>query len=133
MKKVLILLLLTLTSLFAKVESINEVKLQQLMKEGVVVIDIRRAEEFKQLGVIEGSKRLTFFDEKGNYDANKWLYEFAQYVTSRDQPFVLVCARANRTKVVGNFLSDQLKFQKVYDLEGGITNGWIKKGLPTVK
>ena len=107
--------------------------MQEEIKKGTVLIDIRRPDEWKQYGVIEGSHKITFFDAMGKYDVNAWMAQFAQIVKDRNQPVILVCAHANRTKVVGKFLDEQVKMKNVYDLEGGINYGWIDKGLPTVK
>ncbi len=133
MLKKLLLVVLFCSSVFAKLTAIDEVQLQQMMKKGVVVIDIRRDDEFKKYGIIKGAKMLTFFDEKGKYDIPKWLSKFVQFVKTKQQPFVLYCAHANRTKMVGNFLDQQLKYENVYHLKGGIMYGWIDKGMKTVR
>ena len=128
-KKLLLTLLLTFNIAYAKMQTMNETQLHEDISKGVVVIDIRRADEWKKYGIIKGSKLITFFDEKGNYDINAWLNEFKKLVKTKDQKFVLICAHANRSKVVGNMLADQLKYTKVYDLKGGINYGWLDKGL----
>ena len=133
MFKNLVLVLLFASSVFANFSEIDEVKLQTMIKKGIVVIDIRTDEEFKQYGVIKGSKMLTFFDTKGKYNIPAWMSEFVKLVKDKKQPFVLYCVHSNRTKVVGNFLSKQLKYENVYDLKGGINYGWIDKGLKTVR
>ncbi|WP_419771243.1 MAG: rhodanese-like domain-containing protein [Candidatus Marinarcus sp.] len=88
------------------------------------LIDIRRETEFNTTGIIKGSFKLTFFDEFGNYDLEKWLHDFEQLVTTKDQPFVLICAHANRTRDVGTYLINQLHYTNVYHLKGGIAQ-WI--------
>lgn len=133
MKKILFSLILALTFVHAEFKSMNEVQLKSAIKNGVAVIDIRRAEEWKQYGVIPGSHKITFFDRYGKYDVQKWMGEFTKVVKNLEQPFVLVCAHANRTKAVGKMLSDQGGFKKVYELDGGIMYGWIDKGLKTAQ
>ena len=59
--------------------------------------------------------------------------QFSKIVKSKEQKFILVCAHSNRTKIVGKFLSDKLKYKNVSELDGGIKDGWIKKGLTTAK
>ncbi|MEA1914137.1 MAG: rhodanese-like domain-containing protein [Campylobacterota bacterium] len=105
---------------------------QEAIEKDVVVIDIRRAEEWSSYGTIKGSHKLTFFDVYGRYDINKWMAEFTKLVTKKDQPFILVCAHANRTKVVSRFLGKDLGYTNVNELEGGINYGWIDKGLKVV-
>jgi len=133
MFKILLTISIVYSSLFANFSEINEKKLQELIKKDIVVIDIRRDDEFKQYGIIENSKTLTFFDGRGKYNIPTWMKEFTKLVKTKEQPFVIYCAHANRSKDVGNFLSKQLGYKEVYDLKGGINYGWIDKGLKTVK
>lgn len=133
MKKILLAILLACTFSYADFKALDEKQLQDAIKNGVAVIDIRRPGEWKQFGVIPTSHKITFFDNQGNYDVSKWMNEFSKVVTSRTQPFILVCARANRTKAVGRMLSEQGGFKNVYELDGGIMNGWLRKGLKTEK
>jgi rhodanese-related sulfurtransferase len=113
-------------------EEIGIVEFQELINKNVAVFDIRRETEFEDTGIIENTIPLTFFDSMGNHNIAKWLGEFEKVVTSKDQPVILVCAHANRTKIVGNYLSKQMNYSEVYDLEGGITS-WLSRGLETVK
>ena len=117
---------------FAQFKSIDANTMQQMIKKGVKVIDIRREEEFKALGIIKTAYRLTFFDAQGKYNIQNWMAKFTQIVKTKEQPFIIYCAHANRSKVVGKFLSDQLGYKNVYELDGGIVYGWIDKKLPTV-
>ncbi len=132
-KNIILISLLCISSLFADFTTLSTQEVQKSIKAGVVVIDIRRAGEFSRYGVIKGSHKLTFFDNTGAYDAQKWLDKFVKIVTSKEQPFILVCAHANRTKVVGKFLNEEVKYKNVQELDGGINYGWIDKGLKTVK
>lgn len=131
-KKIVITILLS-TLMFANFSEVDEKQMQKMIKNGVQIIDIRRLEEFKQTGIIKGSHTLTFFDGKGQYNIPAWINKFVKIVKTKEQPFVLYCAHANRTKMVGKFLSEQVGYKNVYDLKGGIAYGWIDKGLKTVK
>jgi len=133
MKKILFSILLILNFAHADFRTVNETQLKQAIEKGVVVIDIRRPQEWQQFGIIPSSQKITFFDQFGKYDVKAWMSEFSKHVKTLDQPFILVCARANRTKAVGKMLSEQAGFANVYDLEGGIINGWIKKGEKATK
>lgn len=133
MKKILLFLLVSLSILSAQMRTLDATKLQSAIKKGIPVIDIRRPAEWSATGVIKGSHKLMFFDAKGKYDVNAWMSQFTKIVKNKNDGFILVCARANRTKVVGKFLNKDLGYKNVYDLEGGITKGWIAKGLKTVK
>ena len=133
LKKIIIFGLLSYSSLFAKFTSLTASEVQVLMKKGVPIIDIRRADEWKQYGIIQGSHRLTFFNKKGQYDIGKWMKKFIKIVPDNTKSFILVCAHANRTKVIGKFLHNQLKYKNTKELKGGIMYGWIDKGFKTIK
>lgn len=132
LKKILLLLIFT-NILFADFKTISTKEVQEEIKKGTVLIDIRRDNEWKQYGTIKGSHKITFFDDKGQYDVNKWMEQFIKIVKNKEQKFILICAHANRTKIVGAFLSTQLSYQNVLELDGGIKYGWIDKGFKTVK
>jgi rhodanese-related sulfurtransferase len=132
-KKLFLTLLLLTTGLFADFITLDATQVKNAMKNGTPIIDIRRADEWSQYGIIEGSHRLTFFDASGKYDAQTWLAEFTKIVKDKNQPFILVCAHANRSNAVGHMLDDQLGYKNVSELKGGINYGWIDKGLKTVQ
>ena len=118
---------------FGAFKSLSTKEFQQKREEGYVVIDIRRPDEWEHYGIIEGSHKITFFDTFGGYDLDKFLEAFTKVVTEKEQPFILVCAHANRTKTVGELMGLKLGYKNVYELDGGINWGWIDKGLQTVK
>ncbi len=92
----------------------------QYKKEDVVLIDIRTPFEWKQTGVVPGSKLLTFFDEYGNYDIEKFMDEFTKLVPDKKTPFILICRTGSRTATVGNFLANQMGYENAMHLAGGI-------------
>ena len=120
-----------LNSVFADVGQTTNLQLKEMMLQGVELIDIRRAEEWKQTGVVKGSHLLTFFDKKGNYNIKQWIDSFDKIV-KKDKPFVLICRTGNRTGMVSNFLDKQLRYKQVNHLSKGISN-WIKSGYTVVK
>ncbi|RXJ66650.1 sulfurtransferase [Halarcobacter ebronensis] len=97
-----------------------------MIKDGVVMIDIRRPDEWKATGVIKNAHKLTFFDAFGNHDIPTWLRNFEKIVTSKEQTFVLICAHANRTRVVGEFLIQQHGYKNVAHLAGGMAL-WLEE------
>ena len=118
---------------FGPFKSLSTKEFQQKREEGFAVIDIRRAEEWESYGIIEGSHKITFFDGFGQFDLDHFMEAFTKVVTNKEQPFILVCAHANRTKTVGEIMGAQLGYTNVYELDGGINWGWIDQGLETVK
>lgn len=132
MKKILFLILIAISLAFAKFASVDDVKLIKMQKQGIVVIDIRTPQEWKERGIIKGAKTIEFFKADGSVDFVGFMKKFTKYVKNSKQPFILYCAHANRSKVVGK-LFDQLGVENVYELKGGIEYGWIEKGRKTVK
>lgn len=99
---------------------------QYMIDDNVVMIDVRRADEFKTTGVIKNAHKMTFFDEYGNHDTQNWMYKFEKLVQSKDQLFVLICAHANRTRMIGNFLIQEHGYTNVTHLEGGMAL-WLEE------
>lgn len=92
---------------------------EKMIDDNIVMIDVRRKEEYKRTGVIRNAHLLTFFDEFGNYDMESWMKEFEKIVNSKEQTFILICAHTNRTRVIGNFLIEQ-GYKNTAHLFGGM-------------
>lgn len=132
-KKIILIMVVSITILNADFKSIDNQELLKMVQNKVVLIDIRRDDEFDKYGIIKDAHTLTFFDKNGVYDIPKWMKDFVKLVKDKEQPFIIYCAHANRSKVVGDFLSKKLGYKNIYELKGGINYGWIDKGLKTVK
>ena len=130
--KLIFTLLLFITYSFADFRNLTPTKLQSMIDQNIIVIDIRTPPEWLQTGVIPTSNKIMFFNEKGDYDIKSWLKYFGRIIKTKEQPFVLVCRSGNRTTQVGNFLSEKLKFKNVYHLKNGIKS-WIKENRKTTK
>ncbi|NVK30924.1 MAG: rhodanese-like domain-containing protein [Gammaproteobacteria bacterium] len=102
--------------------NIDNDDLVRLVDEGVVLIDIRREEEWRETGVVEQSKTLTLFDATGGVNPD-FVPTLSEWV-SPDQPVALICRTGNRTQVAALALVQQLGFDTVYNVTHGIT-GWI--------
>jgi len=132
MKKIILLLLITSATLFAGFKTIKASEFEKLQVKGYPVIDIRTPMEWKMTGIIKGAHKVTFFNDKGEPLLADWFFALGHLVKDKKQPILLYCAHANRSKSLGQGLT-QMGFANVYELEGGIENGWIKKGKKTVK
>ncbi len=132
MKKILLLAALLSVTLFAQFKTIGITELEKMQAKGVPVIDIRTPMEWKETGIIKGAHKMMFFTPKGEADLAGWFYNLGRLVKDKNQPLIIYCAHANRTKVLGEGL-DQMGFKHVYELKDGIENGWIKAGKKTVK
>ena len=120
----------TCLSVNADLIEANNKQLDRLLEDGVTIIDVRRADEWAETGVIEGSHPVTFFDRTGRYDARKWLHQLA-LLSDRNAPVILICRSGNRTKTIGRWLTKEIGYEKVYNVTEGI-DSWIKSGRPTV-
>ena len=110
--------------------NINNDEFAQLKAEGVQVFDIRRPEEWRQTGVVDGSKTLTAFDKSGRFNP-EFMSTFASEINP-DQPVILICRTGNRTSALAQFLAEKQGYMKVYNVRSGIT-GWIREGRPVTK
>ncbi len=103
---------------------------EKMIDDNVVMIDVRREDEWKRTGFIRNSHLITFFDDFGDYDIDAWMKEFEKLVTSKEQTFVLICAHANRTRNIGNFLIEQ-GYKNTAHLYGGIAL-WMQELRETI-
>ena len=132
-KKILFTILALQVFAFAEFQSIDAKEMLSLHEKGGAIIDIRTPGEWKETGVIPGTTKIMFFDERGNYDVEKFMSELKKVVKDKNQPIILVCRTASRTKMVGRFLEKDMGYQNTRDLAGGIMFGWINSGKKTVK
>ena len=112
----------------AELIDIDNQKLKELIEQGVPVVDVRRAEEWDNTGVIDGSHLMTFFDKAGRYDAETWKNTLSSKIDT-GEPVILICHSGVRTSIVGKWLSEQMN--TVYNVEEGIVS-WLKDGNATV-
>jgi len=132
MKKILLILAVFSVSLFADFKTVDANAFAKLKAKGHPVIDIRTPGEWKQTGIIKGSHKMMFFTPKGDADLAEWFFNLGRLVKDKKEPILIYCAHANRTKSLGQGLVD-MGFKNVYELKGGIENGWIKLGKKVVK
>lgn len=132
MKRLLTIWLVSLLPLVCSADSveISTNQLKDLMEQGVLVVDVRTDKEWRETGVIEGSKLLTFFDEKHQSNPKVWQSNLEQTI-SPDQAVVVICRSGRRSKKVADYLSEA-GYAKVYSVDGGIMD-WIKNGNATVQ
>ncbi|MHA1599059.1 MAG: FKBP-type peptidyl-prolyl cis-trans isomerase [Alphaproteobacteria bacterium] len=110
--------------------SIDNVKLKDLLAKGVKIVDVRRPEEWKQTGVVAGSKLLMSFDKQGKLNPD-FLDGLAAYV-KKDEPVILICRTGNRTGYLSNALSSEMGYSKIYNVTDGIVK-WMADKNPVDK
>ncbi len=105
--------------------NLNNEQLSVMLEQGVVVYDIRRVDEWRKTGVIEGSELLTFADAGGRVKAD-FMQRFAGAV-GKDEPVILICDTGGRTRALASFLVERMNFSHVYNVRNGISQ-WIREG-----
>lgn len=83
----------------------------------ITIIDIRTEAEWRQTGIVAGSRTITFFDENGSYDLATFLQQLDR-VVNRNEEFAIICRSGRRTRVAAQILTK--KGYKVIDLKGGV-------------
>ena len=99
-------------------------------KNGALIIDIRRSEEWVETGILEGAKTITAFTETGGLNPD-FQAKFFELIPSPDTEVILYCRTGNRTNMLGQALVQQVGLTNVKHLEPGIV-GWTQSGQSTV-
>lgn len=108
--------------------NVDNAQLKALLDQGVPLYDIRHPEEWRQTGVVEGSRLLTYVDAKGR--VNPELMPRLRAEVLRDAPIALICRTGNRTDALARELAAQ-GHTRIYNVRDGIT-GWIAGNRPVV-
>jgi rhodanese-related sulfurtransferase len=101
--------------------------LKRKLAEGAVLVDIRRPDEWKETGIVEGAHLLTFFDSAGK--VNPGFLDSFTALAGKDDPVVLICRTGSRSSVVARYFADRGGYRQIDHVEKGIT-GWIAGGNP---
>lgn len=109
--------------------NIGNAELKTLLAQGTPLYDIRRPEEWRQTGVIDGSRKLTFTDAAGRANP-EFLPEFSANV-AKDAPVILICRTGNRTNALARELAAQ-GYSRIFNVRDGIS-GWIGEHNPVVR
>ena len=110
--------------------NLDNKQLKTMLEKNVRIFDVRRPDEWRQTGVVEGSQLLTFVDGSGKVKAD-FLARFTATV-GKDDPVILICRTGNRTSKLTRHLVENMGFTQVYNVRNGITQ-WISDGQPTVR
>ena len=108
--------------------NVNNTELKALLEKGVPLYDVRRAEEWRQTKVVEGSRTLTYVDKSGRPNP-EFLPRFTAEVGKND-PVILICRTGNRTDTLARELM-AMGYTQVYNVRHGITR-WIGDKNPVV-
>ena len=106
----------------APFSSLDNEGLAEKLDEGVTIVDIRRPDEWAETGVVEGSHRITAFEEDGSLNP-EFGSKFTALVDSDDE-VILICRVGNRTSALAQALSEGLGYDKIYNVTDGIME-WL--------
>jgi rhodanese-related sulfurtransferase len=110
--------------------NVNNAELQMMLEQNTPIYDVRRPEEWRQTGVIEGSKLLTFVDASGRLQPD-FIDRFTSAIGQND-PVILICRTGSRTSTLARLLVEQLGYTRVYNVRDGITR-WISDDRPVTR
>ena len=114
-------------------EKINSEKLEKLVKENAVALDIRLDNQWKKTGVIKGSFQETAFDINGKF--NVYLMDKIRALAgaeSQEIELIFISHDGKTAEILGNAFAEDLGFTNVYVLDGGIQS-WIDSNKPLEK
>ncbi len=130
MKKLLLLLLISVTSIFANdAKSLDATTLEKYISKSAMVIDIRTTNMQKEEGIIPNSYKIPF-DSFEEVELEKWKYSLTKVVKSSQQSFALVSTDGKTAEKLAKELA-KTGYKKVYFLEGGF-NSWKKENKKVV-
>lgn len=106
----------------------SEIALEKANQNDIILIDVRRPDEWNSTGIPQKSYPICMSDED-------FLGKVAQITGyNQDTPIAIICAAGGRSARVVNALCEQ-GYNFVYDVSEGMMGGangagWINKGLP---
>ena len=110
--------------------NVDNARLQTMLEQDIPIYDVRRPEEWRQTGVVEGSELLTFVDASGRLKPD-FLGRFTTAVGTHD-PVILICRTGSRTATLARYLADELGYTQVFNVRNGITR-WISDERPVTR
>ena len=99
----------------ALAKDLSPTELITYQSNGVVIVDIRRNEEWKETGIINGAKTITAFTKAGSLHPDVQA-DFTKLVSDPDTPFVLYCRSGRRTGILRSGLETSMGFNKAMHL-----------------
>ena len=110
--------------------NVDNAQLQAMLEQDIPVYDVRRPEEWRQTGVVEGSQLLTFVDGNGRV-----MPDFFDRLTTeigQHDPVILICRTGSRTGTLARYLVEQMGYTQVFNVRDGITR-WISDERPVMR
>ena len=109
---------------------IDSNQLLSMQDNDLIIVDIRSQKEWKNTGTIIDSKKITAFDEEGNFQSN--FLESFQNIAGLTTKVVFVSKNGDISSILANGFAEQLDYKHIYSLKGGIQE-WILLDNPITK
>jgi len=107
--------------------NIDAAQVRALIDKGVKVIDVRRVDEWRDTGVIEGAALITAFDARGRFNPD--FPTALAAAVKPDEDVVLICRTGGRSRVISELLTERAGYTHIYNATGGMMS-WIADGNP---
>lgn len=107
------------------VERIDVARFEGLVEEGVTIVDIRRADEWRSTGIIPGSRLITAYDETGRL-VDGFVPQLRD-LAAAGKPLALICRSGNRSAAAARLLAAELPAVTIFDVAGGVRD-WQATG-----
>ena len=105
----------------SQIQEVDPSEVQELLDEGVAIVDVREADEFAS-GHLPGAKHVP----RGYLESR-----IEGVVGDRSAPIILYCASGNRSAYAARTLQQDLGYEHVRSMTGGITL-WKDRGYKVV-
>ena len=111
--------------------TLNVETVEDMRSKGVPIIDIRRPDQWKETGVIEGSHLITIFDAQNRFKASTF-DDIANAIGGKDNPVILMGQTGRRSGAASTIMMEQMGFTEVYHAASGMS-GWAVQKRPLIE
>ncbi|RDH83798.1 MAG: sulfurtransferase [endosymbiont of Galathealinum brachiosum] len=110
--------------------NLDNAQLKLMIDKGIPVYDVRRVDEWRQTGVIKGSKLLTIISSEARVNP-EFMPNFTRANDINSQ-VILICRTGNRTRKLATYLIENYGYKNIYNVQNGISH-WIREGNSVVQ
>lgn len=128
MKSILKILLATLIAFFITAceqqlyGTLNVETVEEMKNAGVPIIDIRRPDQWKKSGVLEGSHLVTIFDINKRFSVSSF-DKISEIIGGKDKKVVILSQTGRLSGAAVVIMTEQLGFTNVFHAASGMS-GW---------
>ena len=126
MKILLVLFVLFTKFVNAEVINIDNIELNNLIKNEINIIDVRTENEWKSTGIIKESFLVSLLNKNKKFIFEDW-YALFENKFGKNESIVFICASGVRSNYISHLVQRRKPDLKIYNLKKGI-NHWIRSG-----